>query len=197
MAPGRYPTPMTRLSLRQNKPRHPATIKVPGRRVPTEYVHVILANNGVVEYVGPSSARQRLPQGVSAGTVRSALHADAAGGLEALRPLNPHPQTPAGDRQATTLLGAFTAQPPHTVPEAGDRIESLTGVRRGPTPVRAWLKQRGWPSAHRSNPHPCEPGRAAAFSGCRTYPKFTRGRDMAPPVFSSKRGVSSWSPGGV
>ena len=182
MAPGRYPTPMTRLSLRQNKPRHPATIKVPGRRVPTEYVHVILANNGVVEYVGPSSARQRLPQGVSAGTVRSALHADAAGGLEALRPLNPHPQTPAGDRQATTLLGAFTAQPPHTVPEAGDRIESLTGVRRGPTPVRAWLNKRGWPSSNRPHPRPSGPDRRAASSGCRTHPGLRRSPGGAPRV---------------
>ncbi|MDA8194179.1 MAG: helix-turn-helix domain-containing protein [Thermaerobacter sp.] len=80
--------------------------------------------------------------GVSEGTVRSALHAYLAGGLAALRPFNPHPQTAAWDRQATTLREAFTAQPPHTGPEAGDRIAALTGVRRGPTPVRAWLKKR-------------------------------------------------------
>ena len=76
--------------------------------------------------------------------MRSTLHAYQAGGLEALRPFNPHPQSAAWDRQATTLREAFTAQPPHTGPEAGDRIAALTGVRRGPTPVRAWLKKTGW-----------------------------------------------------
>ncbi|MDA8194642.1 MAG: helix-turn-helix domain-containing protein [Thermaerobacter sp.] len=72
--------------------------------------------------------------GVSEGTVRSALHAYQAGGLAALRQFNPHPHTAAWDRQATTLREAFTAQPPHTGQEAGDRIAALTGVRRSPTP---------------------------------------------------------------
>ena len=76
--------------------------------------------------------------------MRSTLHAYQAGGLEALRPFNPHSQTAAWDRQATTLREAFTAQPPHTGPEAVDRIAALTGIRRGPTPVRAWLKKNGF-----------------------------------------------------
>ncbi len=53
------------------------------------------------------------------------------------RQFNPHPKTATLDRHATTLREAFSAQPPHTVQEAGDRIAALTGVRRGPTPVRA------------------------------------------------------------
>ncbi len=68
------------------------------------------------------------------------IHAYQAGGREALRPFNPHPHTAVWDRQATTFRETFAAQPPHPVPEAGDRIKALTGVRRGPTPVRAWLK---------------------------------------------------------
>ncbi len=80
--------------------------------------------------------------GVSEGTVRNFIHAYQAGGLEALRQFNPHPQTAAWDRHATTLRETFTAQPPHTVQEAVDRIESLTGVRRSPTQVREWLKKR-------------------------------------------------------
>ena len=81
--------------------------------------------------------------GVSEGTVRNAIHAYQAGGLEALRQFNPHPKSAALDRHATTLREAFTAQPPHTVQEAVDRIAALTGVRRSPTPVRAWLKKTG------------------------------------------------------
>ena len=81
--------------------------------------------------------------GVSEGTVRNAIHAYQAGGLEALRQFNPHPKSAALDRHATTLREAFTAQPPHTVQEAVDRIAALTGVRRGPTQVRAWLKKTG------------------------------------------------------
>ena len=50
--------------------------------------------------------------GVSEGTVRSALHAYQAGGLAALRPFNPHPQSAAWDRQATTLREAFAAHRP-------------------------------------------------------------------------------------
>ncbi|MCL4495287.1 MAG: helix-turn-helix domain-containing protein [Firmicutes bacterium] len=81
--------------------------------------------------------------GVSEGTVRNFIHAYQAGGLEALRQFNPHPKTAALDRHATTLRETFTAQPPHTVQEAVDRIESLTGVRRSPTQVREWLKKTG------------------------------------------------------
>ena len=79
---------------------------------------------------------------VSEGTVRTYLRAYETGGLEALRVFNPHPKTAAWDRHATTLREAFTAHPPHTVQEAVDRIESLTGIRRSPTQVRAWLKKR-------------------------------------------------------
>ena len=38
------------------------------------------------------------------------------------------------------LEAEFREQPPHTVAEACARIEQLTGVRRGPTQVRAFLR---------------------------------------------------------
>ena len=81
--------------------------------------------------------------GVSQGTLRNYIHAYEQGGLEALRRFNPHPKTAALDRHAVTLRDAFTSQPPHTVQEAVDRIEILTGIRRSPTQVRAWLKKTG------------------------------------------------------
>ena len=39
------------------------------------------------------------------------------------------------------LEGEFRRRPPHTVAEACERIEQLTGVRRGPTQVREFLRE--------------------------------------------------------
>ena len=83
---------------------------------------------------------------VSEGTVRTYLTDYVDGGLDALRIFNPHPKTAALDAHAATLRNAFAANPPHTVQEAVDRIETLTGVRRSPTQVREWLKKRICPS---------------------------------------------------
>ena len=73
-------------------------------------------------------------------TARSYLTAYQTGGLDALWRFNPHPHSAALDTHAATLREAFETQPPHTVQEAVDRIEALTGVRR--TQVREWLKKR-------------------------------------------------------
>ena len=74
--------------------------------------------------------------GVSEGTVRSYLADYREGGLEGLRRFNPHPQSAVLHTYTTTLRDAFIQEPPHTVQEAVDRIEALTGVRRSPTTVR-------------------------------------------------------------
>jgi transposase len=39
-----------------------------------------------------------------------------------------------------SLEAEFRARPPHTAAEAAARIEALTGVRRGPTQVREFLR---------------------------------------------------------
>jgi transposase len=80
---------------------------------------------------------------VTEGTVRSYLVAYRDGGIVALERFNPHPHSAALDTHATTLVEAFTHTPPHTVQEAVDRIETLTGIRRSPTQVREWLKKTG------------------------------------------------------
>ena len=84
---------------------------------------------------------------ISEGTVRSYLANYREGGLEALRRFNPHPQSAALNAHTTTLCDSLIADPPHTVQEAVDRIETLTGVRRSPSTVRAWLKKTGLPIA--------------------------------------------------
>ena len=56
---------------------------------------------------------------------------------------HPHPQSAALGPHTTTIQEAFIAEPPHTVPEAVNRIEKLTGIRRSEPPVRPWLKKTG------------------------------------------------------
>ena len=100
--------------------------------------------------------------GVSEGTVRNYLHAYAAGGLEALRQFNPHPTSAALDAYTDTIRQAFVEQPPHTVQEAVDRIEKVTGIRRSPTAVRTWLKKTGWAFG---KPAPSQPRPTPSRSG--------------------------------
>ena len=66
-----------------------------------------------------------------------------AGGVAAVR-ASPRPRgTPAGvlAGHRPTLEAEFRDRPPHTVAEACDRVERLTGVRRGPTQVRRFLRE--------------------------------------------------------
>ncbi|MDA8207330.1 MAG: hypothetical protein M0Z36_14805 [Thermaerobacter sp.] len=99
------------------------------------------------------------------GTVRSSVIAYRDGGIQVLRRFNPHPHTAALDAHADTLRAAFEAQPLHTVQEAVDRIEKLTGVRRSATQVGMWLEKRVSPAQNRANPRESRPGPATRISG--------------------------------
>jgi len=83
--------------------------------------------------------------GVSHRSVQRYLDAYRDGGLTALRRVEW--RGPAGElaAHAATLEDYFLQNPPHTVAEAAAAIERLTGVRRGPTQVRQFLKKTsGW-----------------------------------------------------
>ncbi len=56
-----------------------------------------------------------------------------------------------------TLEASFREQPPHTVNEAIERIERLTGVRRGPTQVHQFLRETLGLSWQRTAAVPCPP----------------------------------------
>ena len=62
-------------------------------------------------------------------------------GVEALRQLNWRKPISALETHHQTLEESFGAQPPHTVNEARARIRELTGLDRGPTQVRRFLKK--------------------------------------------------------
>ena len=76
-------------------------------------------------------------------TVQRVLDLFWNGGLEAVRQFHWHRPTSELAARASTLEEEFRQRPPHTVAEACQRIEELTGVVRGREQVRVFLKQLG------------------------------------------------------
>jgi transposase len=81
--------------------------------------------------------------GISRTTVHRYVVAFRAGGLERLRSCNHHrPRSEmAGYREL--IRTSFEERPVHTIAQACDRIFELTGLRRGPSQVRKFLKDMG------------------------------------------------------
>ena len=63
------------------------------------------------------------------------------GGLQAVRKLNWGNATSELLDHRDSLEESFRRNPPHTVAEACQRIKDETGIERGPTQVRAFLKK--------------------------------------------------------
>ena len=77
--------------------------------------------------------------GVSRPTVQRVLEKYHQGGLTAAQAYHwPTPTSRLLEHRAS-LAAEFERQPPHTAAEACQRIEQLTGVKRGPTQVRHFL----------------------------------------------------------
>jgi transposase len=81
--------------------------------------------------------------GVGRATVQRYVAAFRSGGLNGLRQWNPN--RPVGEMAGyrDLIRESFEKQPVCTVAEAGERIFQLTGLRRGPTQVRTFLKDLG------------------------------------------------------
>ena len=79
--------------------------------------------------------------GVSRRTVQRVLDVFAKEGLDGLRKFRWHGQASALTPHRESLEAEFCERPPHTVSEACQRIEELTGVRRKPTQVRKFLRE--------------------------------------------------------
>ena len=79
--------------------------------------------------------------GVSEATVDRYVAVYRQGGLEALRELNWGGGTSELLDHRDSLEESFRRNPPHTVAEACQRIKDETGLERGPTQVRAFLKK--------------------------------------------------------
>jgi transposase len=80
---------------------------------------------------------------VSRQTVVTTLHLYQDGGIERLKQFHFAGQPSALNAHQPTLEAYFRAHPPRRVAEAQADIERLTGIRRAPTQIRAFLKRMG------------------------------------------------------
>lgn len=78
---------------------------------------------------------------VSRRTVQRVLDLFWAGRLQAVRQFHWHKPGSALDGYRKTLEEEFRERPPHTVDEACERIEKITGIRRKKSQVRKFLRQ--------------------------------------------------------
>ena len=82
---------------------------------------------------------------VSPRSVQRYLDEFAQGGLDRVRRLNWQGQVCALDEHQPSLEDYFIENPPRSAREAQQAIERLTGIRRGLSQVRAFLKKKlGW-----------------------------------------------------
>ena len=79
--------------------------------------------------------------GVAEATVDRYVAVYRQGGLAALRELRWGKGTSELLNHRDPLEESFRKNPPHTVAEACQRIKDETGIERGPTQVRAFLKK--------------------------------------------------------
>lgn len=89
---------------------------------------------------GETHARIAELAGTSRRTVQRVLDVFEKENLDGLRKFHWHGQTSALTPHQESLEAEFRERPPHTVSEACQRIEELTGVRRKETRVRKFLR---------------------------------------------------------
>ena len=109
----------------------------PNERIRERMLVLWLLHNGVTRQKAAEIA------GVGRATVQRFVAAFRDGGLDGLRRWEPNrPESELAAFRA--LIGdSLEKQPVHTVAEACERIFQLTGLRRGPSQVRKFLKDLG------------------------------------------------------
>lgn len=81
--------------------------------------------------------------GVTTNTVRNHFYEYIEGGIERLKENRYKGQPSVLSNHAASIEDDFRRDPPSTVAEAADRIEKMTGVRRGLTQTRQFMKRMG------------------------------------------------------
>jgi len=81
--------------------------------------------------------------GVARGTVQRYVSDYREGGLEVLRRTDRVVPVSALEDHREILVASFRETPVRSVAEAAERIERLTGLRRGPSQVRQFLHRQG------------------------------------------------------
>jgi transposase len=90
---------------------------------------------------GETQAHAAALAGVSTATAERYVALFRRSGVAGLREFRWAKPTSALEEHRPALEPEFRERPPHTVAEAMQRIEALTGVRRKETQVRAFLKK--------------------------------------------------------
>lgn len=90
---------------------------------------------------GETQARAGFLAGVSKATAERYVAIYRAQGVAGLRVFHWAKPVSALEAYRTSLEESFQKNPPHTVAEARDRIQALTGLTRGESQVRAFLKR--------------------------------------------------------
>jgi transposase len=140
---------------------------------------------------GETHERSAVLASVSRRTVQRLLDLFWDGRLEAVRKFAWHGPTSVLAEHRPTLEEAFREQPPHTVSEACERIEQLTGVRRKETQVRQFLRQSLGLRWRKVSAIPVPPkmsvdeqvARQAAFLQTELEPKLVQARAGERSVF--------------
>jgi transposase len=109
----------------------------PNPRIRERMLVLLLLHNGLT--------RQQAAQvvGVGRATVQRYVAAFREGGLDGLRQWNVNRPVSEMAAYRELIRESFKKQPVCTVAEAGERIFQLTGLRRGPSQVRKFLKDLG------------------------------------------------------
>jgi transposase len=81
--------------------------------------------------------------GVGRATVQRSVAAFREGGLDGLRQWNVQHRSSEMAAYRDLIRESFAKQPVRTIAEASERIYQLTGLRRGPSQVRKFLKDLG------------------------------------------------------
>jgi transposase len=141
-------------------------ISHPNERIRERMLVLWLLHNGVTRQKAAEIA------GVGRATVQRFVAAFRDGGLDGLRRWEPNRPESEMATSRDLIRESFEKQPVRTVAEAGERIFQLTGLRRGPSQVRKFVKGLGlkyqrvrmvpvppkktWPSTSRSSPDSSE-----------------------------------------
>lgn len=109
----------------------------PNERIRERMLVLWLLHNGVT--------RQKAAEIVGSGraTVQRFVSAFRDGGLDGLRRWDPNRPESELATFRELIEASFEKQPARTVAEAGERIFQLTGLRRGPSQTRKFLKGLG------------------------------------------------------
>lgn len=137
-----------------------------------------------MKYLGFESQSIAEVLGCSRNTIGNYLSLYEQGGRQALKQLNYHQPKSKLDKHQAKVEAAFREQPPHSVREAAKRIKDLTGIKRSPGRVRAFLRRMGMkPRQTGQLPAKADPEQQRQFHDEQLQPLLEKARQGQCHVF--------------